>query len=31
MTERSLTGYVALYCRISVDRAGRKEGVAAQE
>lgn len=26
-----MTRYVALYCRISVDRAGRKEGVAAQE
>ncbi|MGH3467342.1 MAG: recombinase family protein [Thermocrispum sp.] len=26
-----MTRYVALYCRISVDRAGRKEGVKAQE
>ncbi|MEV4604429.1 recombinase family protein [Amycolatopsis sp. NPDC049253] len=27
----SSTAYVALYCRISVDRAGRREGVQAQE
>ena len=26
-----MTRYVALYCRISIDRAGRKEGVKAQE
>ncbi|MPY84663.1 MAG: hypothetical protein GEV00_15370 [Actinophytocola sp.] len=26
-----MTRYIALYCRISVDRAGRKEGVTAQE
>lgn len=26
-----MTRYVALYCRISIDRAGRKEGVQAQE
>lgn len=26
-----MTRYVALYCRISIDRAGRKEGVRAQE
>jgi len=26
-----MTRYVALYCRISIDRRGRKEGVQAQE